>query len=74
MCPLPVSVNSEKFSQLPRVMVRSISNQEAHLSLSVQSCIWGWSSRHDCLLVEAELIDACKPELPPEIMLLEYLV
>ena len=70
---LPVSVNSEKFSQQPCVMVQSIANQEAHLSLGVQSCIQGWSNRHD-LVVEAELIDACEPELLPEIMLLEYLV
>ena len=54
-------------------MVQSIANQEAHLSLGVQSCIRGWSCRHD-LVVEAELIDACEPELLPEIMLLEYLV
>lgn len=54
-------------------MVQSIANQEAHLSLGVQSCIQGWSNRHD-LVVEAELIDACEPELLPEIMLLEYLV
>ena len=74
MCPIPVSANSKKFSQQPHVMVQSIANQEAYLSLGVQRCIRGWSSRHDCLLVEAELIDACEPELPPDIMLLEDLV